>query len=66
MPDFVNIEDLRRAAKWNMPKPMCDFVDGGANVIGTPRVADLDRSVLRGWGQRAQDARAVAAPIRVR
>ncbi|MFN8524558.1 MAG: alpha-hydroxy acid oxidase [Chloroflexota bacterium] len=31
MPRFVNIEDLRRAAKWNMPKPMFDFVDGGAN-----------------------------------
>jgi L-lactate dehydrogenase (cytochrome) len=35
MPTFVNIEDLRRAAKWNMPKAMFDFVDGGANAEWT-------------------------------
>jgi L-lactate dehydrogenase (cytochrome) len=34
---FVNIEDLRRAAKWNMPKAMFDFVDGGANAEWTQR-----------------------------
>jgi L-lactate dehydrogenase (cytochrome) len=34
---FVNIEDLRRAAKRNMPKPMFDFVDGGANDEWTVR-----------------------------
>jgi len=32
---FVNIEDLRRAAKWNMPKPMFEYVDGGANAEWT-------------------------------
>lgn len=32
---FVNIEDLRRAAKWNMPRAMFDFVDGGANAEWT-------------------------------
>ncbi len=37
MPKFVNIEDLRRAAKWNMPKPMFDFVDGGAGAEWTVR-----------------------------
>ena len=37
MPTFVNIEDLRRAAKWNMPKAMFDFVDGGANAEWTMR-----------------------------
>src|SRR6266536_4422611 len=35
MPKFVTIEDLRRAAKWNMPKPMFDYVDGGANAEWT-------------------------------
>jgi isopentenyl diphosphate isomerase/L-lactate dehydrogenase-like FMN-dependent dehydrogenase len=34
---FVNIEDIRRAAKWNMPKAMFDFVDGGANAEWTQR-----------------------------
>src|SRR5215207_5653157 len=34
---FVNIEDLRRAARWNMPKAMFDFVDGGANAEWTQR-----------------------------
>ena len=37
MAGFVNIEDLRRAAKWNMPKAMFDFVDGGANAEWTQR-----------------------------
>ena len=37
MPKFVNIEDLRRAAKWNMPKPMFDYVDGAANAEWTAR-----------------------------
>jgi len=37
MPKFISIEDLRRAAKWNMPKPMFDFVDGGANDEWTRR-----------------------------
>jgi L-lactate dehydrogenase (cytochrome) len=37
MPTFVNIEDLRRAAKWNMPKAMFDFVAGGANAEWTMR-----------------------------
>jgi isopentenyl diphosphate isomerase/L-lactate dehydrogenase-like FMN-dependent dehydrogenase len=37
MPTFVNIEDLRRAAKWNMPRAMFDFVDGGANAEWTMR-----------------------------
>ena len=35
MSKFVNIEDLRKAAKWNMPKPMFEFVDGGANAEWT-------------------------------
>ncbi len=35
MSKFVNIEDLRRAAKWNMPKPMFEYVDGGANAEWT-------------------------------
>jgi L-lactate dehydrogenase (cytochrome) len=34
---FVNIEDLRRAAKRAMPKAMFDFVDGGANAEWTQR-----------------------------
>ncbi|MGE3909371.1 MAG: alpha-hydroxy acid oxidase [Chloroflexota bacterium] len=37
MSKFINIEDLRRAAKWNMPKPMFDYVDGGANAEWTMR-----------------------------
>ena len=37
MPTFVNIEDLRRAAKWNLPKAIFDFVDGGANAEWTMR-----------------------------
>ena len=37
MPTFVNIEDLRRAAKWNLPKAIFDFVDGGANDEWTMR-----------------------------
>ncbi|MCC7371166.1 MAG: alpha-hydroxy-acid oxidizing protein [Chloroflexi bacterium] len=37
MRTFVNIEDLRRAAKWNMPKPMFEYVDGGANDEWTLR-----------------------------
>jgi isopentenyl diphosphate isomerase/L-lactate dehydrogenase-like FMN-dependent dehydrogenase len=37
MRTFVNIEDLRRAAKWNMPKPMFEYVDGGANAEWTLR-----------------------------
>ena len=37
MTRFVNIEDLRRAAKRNMPKPMFDYVDGGANAEWTLR-----------------------------
>src|SRR5436190_8768238 len=37
MPKFVTIEDLRRAAKWNMPQPMFDYVDGGANAEWTMR-----------------------------
>jgi len=37
MPTFVNIEDLRRAAKWNLPKAMFDFIDGGANAEWTMR-----------------------------
>jgi L-lactate dehydrogenase (cytochrome) len=37
MPRFINIEDLRRAARWNMPKAMFDFVDGGANAEWTMR-----------------------------
>ena len=44
MPKFVNIEDLRRAAKWNMPKPMFDFVDGGANAEWTPARESRRRS----------------------
>ena len=35
MSKFVNVEDLRRAAKWNMPKPMFEYVDGGANAEWT-------------------------------
>jgi len=34
---FVNIEDLRRAARRAMPKVMFDFVDGGANGEWTQR-----------------------------
>jgi len=34
---FVNVEDLRRAAKANMPRAMFDFVDGGANDEWTQR-----------------------------
>jgi L-lactate dehydrogenase (cytochrome) len=37
MPTFVNIEDLRRAARWNLPKAIFDFVDGGANAEWTMR-----------------------------
>jgi len=37
MPTFVNIDDLRRAAKWNLPKAIFDFVDGGANAEWTMR-----------------------------
>ena len=37
MPTFVNIEDLRRAAQWNLPKAIFDFVDGGANAEWTMR-----------------------------
>jgi isopentenyl diphosphate isomerase/L-lactate dehydrogenase-like FMN-dependent dehydrogenase len=34
---FVNIDDLRRAAKRTMPKAMFDYVDGGANGEWTQR-----------------------------
>jgi isopentenyl diphosphate isomerase/L-lactate dehydrogenase-like FMN-dependent dehydrogenase len=37
MPTFVTIEDLRRAAKWNLPKAIFDFIDGGVNDEWTLR-----------------------------
>jgi L-lactate dehydrogenase (cytochrome) len=37
MPTFVNIEDLRRAAKRSLPKAIFDFIDGGANAEWTMR-----------------------------
>ena len=42
---FVNIEDLRLAAKRAMPKAMFDFVDGGANAEWTQQRnrSELDR-----------------------
>ena len=44
MPDFRkihNVEDLRRAAAAYLPKPLFDFIDGGAEdeVVSQPATA---------------------------
>lgn len=61
MRPMITVEDFRRAAGRRLPWAVFDFVEGGAGdevthktlgLLGVPRVADLDRSVLRG-GDRA-------------
>jgi isopentenyl diphosphate isomerase/L-lactate dehydrogenase-like FMN-dependent dehydrogenase len=76
MPTFVTIEDLRRAAKWNLPKAIFDFIDGGVNdewTLRENRVAYerilFDPRVLVDVSQRDQSTtifgQKVATPIMV-
>ena len=71
MPTYVNIEDLRRAAKWNMPRAMFDFVDGGANAEWTMRRNQseferimFDPRVLVDVSERDQSTTVFGAPLK--